>query len=219
MRPPSFQHPAFAAGFVATTLLATTFHAGSAQACTFGTLSSCSISVGALKFDNFNYSGVQPENDDTITVSVLPGPKYTFQASFSPGGQGFVQGDGTLTFAVTAVSPGYTLSTVAAGSNTSNSTTPYYTVTNTLTGIASPLVSLGGASVSAVSFITPPSSTSVSIAWVQGGVNNALLNTSLDFVTNPPAIPVPGPLPLFGAATAFGFSRRLRRRVSAPQAS
>jgi hypothetical protein len=25
---------------------------------------------------------------------------------------------------------------------------------------------------------------------------------------------VPGPLPLFGAAAAFGYSRRLRRRVS-----
>lgn len=32
-------------------------------------------------------------------------------------------------------------------------------------------------------------------------------------VGNPPSA-VPGPLPLFGAAAAFGFSRRLRRRVS-----
>jgi hypothetical protein len=30
----------------------------------------------------------------------------------------------------------------------------------------------------------------------------------------PPAANVPGPLPLFGAAAAFGYSRRLRRRVS-----
>jgi hypothetical protein len=28
-------------------------------------------------------------------------------------------------------------------------------------------------------------------------------------------VPVPGPLPLFGAAAAFGWSRKLRRRVSA----
>jgi hypothetical protein len=27
------------------------------------------------------------------------------------------------------------------------------------------------------------------------------------------SVPVPGPLPLFGAATAFGFSRRLRKRI------
>ena len=29
----------------------------------------------------------------------------------------------------------------------------------------------------------------------------------------PPASSVPGPLPLFGAATAFGFSRKLRNRI------
>jgi hypothetical protein len=34
----------------------------------------------------------------------------------------------------------------------------------------------------------------------------------------PPA-DVPGPLPLFGAAAAFGYSRRLRRRVSLSRAA
>jgi len=35
----------------------------------------------------------------------------------------------------------------------------------------------------------------------------------------PPAAPAPGPLPLFGAAAAFGFSRKLRRRIKlAPNA-
>jgi hypothetical protein len=28
-----------------------------------------------------------------------------------------------------------------------------------------------------------------------------------------PAAPAPGPLPLFGAAAAFGFSRKLRKRI------
>jgi hypothetical protein len=37
-------------------------------------------------------------------------------------------------------------------------------------------------------------------------------------VGNPPA-PVPGPLPLLGAGAAFGFSRRLRRRVSLSRAA
>jgi hypothetical protein len=32
----------------------------------------------------------------------------------------------------------------------------------------------------------------------------------------PPAAPVPGPLPLFGAAAAFGFSRKLRKRIKLP---
>ena len=33
----------------------------------------------------------------------------------------------------------------------------------------------------------------------------------------PPAAAAPGPLPLFGAAAAFGFSRRLRSRLNRPQ--
>ncbi len=37
----------------------------------------------------------------------------------------------------------------------------------------------------------------------------------IDVVLGPPATPVPGPLPLFGAAAAFGWSRKLRRRVNA----
>ena len=32
----------------------------------------------------------------------------------------------------------------------------------------------------------------------------------------PPAAAVPGPLPLFGAAAAFGWSRRLRKRIATP---
>jgi hypothetical protein len=34
-------------------------------------------------------------------------------------------------------------------------------------------------------------------------------------VTPAPAAPVPGPLPAIGAAAAFGFSRRLRKRIKA----
>jgi hypothetical protein len=33
--------------------------------------------------------------------------------------------------------------------------------------------------------------------------------------SDPPPSAVPGPLPLFGAASAFGFSRKLRRRLRA----
>jgi hypothetical protein len=32
----------------------------------------------------------------------------------------------------------------------------------------------------------------------------------------PPGVTVPGPLPLLGAAAAFGWSRRLRRRIATP---
>ena len=37
---------------------------------------------------------------------------------------------------------------------------------------------------------------------------------ALDLLRTPSA--VPGPLPLFGAAAAFGWSRRLRKRIATP---
>ena len=48
-----------------------------------------------------------------------------------------------------------------------------------------------------------------------GPVNAAEIGNQLASVTFSslePVLPVPGPLPLFGAAAAFGWSRRLRRR-------
>jgi hypothetical protein len=36
------------------------------------------------------------------------------------------------------------------------------------------------------------------------------------FLGNPPAATVPGPLPLLGAGAAFGWSRRLRKRIATP---
>ena len=39
---------------------------------------------------------------------------------------------------------------------------------------------------------------------------------SMDFSNISFGVTVPGPLPLFGAITAFGWSRRLRKRISAP---
>ncbi|QVL53107.1 MAG: hypothetical protein KFB97_01295 [Cyanobium sp. M30B3] len=38
---------------------------------------------------------------------------------------------------------------------------------------------------------------------------------SINLIVGPPA-EVPGPLPLFGAAAAYGWSRRIRRRITAP---
>ena len=49
-------------------------------------------------------------------------------------------------------------------------------------------------------------------------VNVDLDNTSSNSLLFTPASPasVPGPLPLFGAGAAFGWSRRLRRRIKSP---
>lgn len=50
--------------------------------------------------------------------------------------------------------------------------------------------------------------------YATGGLgNNGYFNANLSFATAPPA--VPGPLPMFGAAAGFAWSRRLRKRIQA----
>lgn len=64
-----------------------------------------------------------------------------------------------------------------------------------------------------------PLTTPFSEIWIendyQANEGGALNSVILQFIQGPTAPPaaVPGPLPLLGAGTAFGFSRRLRRRV------
>ena len=55
--------------------------------------------------------------------------------------------------------------------------------------------------------------------YIGGGIGCGIANNSIPYVYAqatpyaPPSTPVPGPLPLFGAAAAFGFSRKLRKRI------
>jgi MYXO-CTERM domain-containing protein len=46
--------------------------------------------------------------------------------------------------------------------------------------------------------------------WTLNGTSE-----TIQVIIGPPS-PVPGPLPLFGVAAAFGWSRRLRKRITAP---
>jgi MYXO-CTERM domain-containing protein len=66
-----------------------------------------------------------------------------------------------------------------------------------------------------------PTSTSQNIAFFNGNASNnfagGLDNVTLDLADNPvPSPSVPGPLPLLGVGAAFGWSRRLRKRIAAP---
>jgi hypothetical protein len=50
-------------------------------------------------------------------------------------------------------------------------------------------------------------------ALSSGSYPNSFNEWAYASVVNLPSVPVPGPLPLFGAAAAFGFSRKLRKRI------
>jgi hypothetical protein len=51
-----------------------------------------------------------------------------------------------------------------------------------------------------------------------GDPTNCLTISNFSFSAPTPPAGVPGPLPLFGAGAAYGWSRRLRRRLSNPKA-
>jgi MYXO-CTERM domain-containing protein len=55
------------------------------------------------------------------------------------------------------------------------------------------------------------------LAWM-GSVFQSLLSTGDTITVNATSAPadVPGPLPLLGAGAAFGWSRRLRKRIATP---
>ena len=54
--------------------------------------------------------------------------------------------------------------------------------------------------------------------WTLSGTGDTI-NLCVGNPGSPCSAPTPGPLPLFGAAAAFGYSRRLRRRVNQAPAS
>ena len=59
--------------------------------------------------------------------------------------------------------------------------------------------------------ISPFTGSAINFQVLQGTSYNWAVAT---FVPEPGGAPVPGPLPLVGAAAAFGFSRRLRSRIN-----
>jgi len=68
----------------------------------------------------------------------------------------------------------------------------------------------------AQTFNIPPlsSDTYSAILKVTGGTIASVTGSVSDDPTPPPSSGVPGPLPLLGLGAAFGFSRRLRRRIA-----
>jgi hypothetical protein len=207
--------PAAASLFAVATVAAAGLNAGDAQAlsCTFGAIASgncAAATIGNLTFSNFTVSG-NYEATDVLDINLTPtNGFYNIVASFTNGNP--LSGTGNYGFSVAAAS-GFALDQVAVDSDVSILGTGTFQFANAFTNSPdSPLVSAGG---SAAGAFTPGATASnVLISWTDNGGTNVGNSSSLQLTTNPPSIiPVPGPLPLFGAAAAFGYSRRLRRRV------
>ena len=121
-------------------------------------------------------------------------------------------------------SPSFNNGFVARGVGSSVSATSTY-----LVGGSNPLlipvgfsISFGyisGSPIVSTSTFTGRTLSSLGFTINSGLLGSWTLNGTGDTIQaflGPPTAAVPGPLPLFGAAAAFGWSRRLRKRIAAP---
>ena len=192
------------------------FHAGSASAATVGctydgsswflttTSTACAgnLAIGDKQLNAFNISGTYlPVSGDQIFLSQA-GANYGVQYQFiAPSTTA-----GSFDYTVGITQPGNTFNTVFAnytgtGANQSTSVT-----SSSFPGTASSTF----AGTNLVSFNSGVTSATFSQIWSAGGSSNL---TSFGITFTQSTSSVPGPLPVLGAGAAFGFSRKLRKRI------
>lgn len=200
----------------------TLINAGESKAvttCFLSNLSTCTLTVGDKVVNNIVLMNYTPDPFDRIKFTQSLGI-WQLSTLFENGTQFLLTPRPKLTFDVTITDP--TKSFKRSELNADVNTTFGGTVglmnnySNFTPGSASispnPLVSMGGMP-TAANFAGDPKKVSVATEWFTTG--SALINTiTSSFTQTDIAIPnVPAPLPLLGAGAAFGFSRRLRRRI------
>ena len=131
--------------------------------------------------------------------NICTGPTFSSTAYQISGPNSF---NGTVTAYPASNVSGIT--TVLAGTFSFFAIVPAYTSNTPIVSSAK----FNGTTLATLGFTT----TGLIGTWTLNGTSETIQL----FVGNPPAAAVPGPLPLFGAAAAFGWSRRLRKRTAAP---
>ena len=183
--------------------------------CNFSNLAACNGTVGNFVISNFALGGSSTGYQATDTIFIFANGQGNAEilASFitPPNDATQLTGSGNFSFTLTAAS-NYKLVNAISDSTVSGQTFSFSTtlVSPGGTWTGSPSVSTGGNS---SPFATPSSSPTTSVnvvtSWAANGDNATSYNLVLGISSNP----VPGPLPLFGAAAAFVQSRQLRRRI------
>jgi hypothetical protein len=185
---------------------ATLINAGESKAalfeCFLNNLSACGGQLGDKNFTGFNLTdlvGYTPSATDTLTITEADGV-WTVETRFTPS---LINKSGTLNYNIAIVGTNFTFkeTEVNVGGSTQ---APRASVLSTMTGIDPFLTNTGIAQTRP--FTTKPSSIAVSQKFT--AANRTLNSFTTTYTQN-----VPGPLPLLGAAAAFGFSRRLRSRI------
>ncbi|MFM7640271.1 MAG: hypothetical protein ACKO45_01760 [Cyanobium sp.] len=192
-------------------LIAPVLAAGSAQAatssCNLSSLGTCNVTLGNVTYSGFGFTGITPVGGDVFNLAGFSNGAGQVSLSFSPNR---VVDIPSAQFTYTATLSGG-LSFNKAQANLTGSTLGGGNYSTTLSAPQLPIsaTSTGGAG-SFQNFT--PGLTSQTFTQVY----------SFDFVNDPDDLAsvggsftaeVPAPLPLFGAAAAFGFSRKLRSRI------
>ena len=174
--------------------------------CTFGNTSACTSSAESnLQFTSFSFSGGGAESADTIQIQkVGPGEIYTI--AFNAANQGQFDTKAALNFSIAPIN-GFNLNTAQASSTVQGLVSPPFTFNYTSSNL--PSFSTSGNLTPVYNFSSPLSSSNILINWDSAySASGTTLTVSLQ---KAPA--VPGPLPILGAASAFGFARKLRQRT------
>jgi len=210
-----------AALLLSATALINAGESKAATSCFLSNLSTCTLTLEDKEFTNFSLnSSFTPNAADKVTVTKTVTGIWRIKAEFN--GDTFPQSNpGKLSFKASITSPtnvffntGLSNTTDTTFMGTSQAMATYTNLVPVSSGIAmSPLMSLNGAAAN-TSFNPNPNSVEVALEWYTTG--NATLSditSSFTQTASPVTNQVPAPLPLLGAGAAFGFSRRLRRRI------
>lgn len=178
--------------------------------CTFGSTAGCTSSPESnLQFSNFSFSGAGVESADAIQISKTgPGESYTIALNAAGGGQ--FDADANITYKLTPLN-GYKLKLYGASSTVNVLDSPLFSFVYNGSNLPSTLTTTGN-TVGPVNFSSPLTSSDIVLTWNNGA--STASGTSF-FVSLEAPSTVPGPLPLLGAASAFGFARKLRKRTQA----
>ena len=175
--------------------------------CTFGNSSICTGSpVGNFQFSDFSFTGQGAEGVDNIQISQT-GPGEIYTIAFTAAGGGQFDTDAKLNFKVTPLN-GYTLKSAGASSTVNTFDTPLFSFVYSAANL--PTLTTSGNTILPVPFSAPQTSSDIVLEWNNP---NATASGSSIFISLQAPQTVPGPLPILGAASAFGFARKLRQRT------
>jgi hypothetical protein len=226
MKTVSLRNNPLKAAFAGLLLSGTLINAGEVKAvpCLLSQLNTPTCNAfndGIYKVDNFMITPNAPWNgpgldQDVLRVTNNPGNVLTIDVTFGPG-RSFPAG-ATLMYDVMKLTglPIAQASSNATVGNVPPIGTGSTTVDSTIVGLNGGSLNSMNGSIDSDMFTVPVTSTKVTTLFSTTGPGS-LTSFKVEFTPGAPVPPpslVPSPLPLLGAGAAFGFSRRLRRRIN-----